>query len=144
MVRCSSLLEFRHGFCRVFRQTEASSSRKGSKTHATFWNGRVQIGCCRKEVISEIGELLPTRCRFVVWENPLYNKQESIYTMRKFAGEIQGDDYPADIRIFRVEIRAPSPAIEDSSGSADGNLKFQAVGTTSAYCSTFSTKLLML
>ena len=87
----------------------------------------------RKEIISEIGEMLPSTFRFVLWGNPLSSKQESIYTLRKCAIQIQDDKYPTSTEIFRVRICAL--ACEDS-GSAGVNLKLQASAPASSTSST--------
>ena len=61
----------------------------------------------REQIISEIGELLPSKFRFIVWGSPLSLLQESTYSIRKCAIEIsEKSDYPDNVSVYRVYLRA--------------------------------------
>ena len=61
----------------------------------------------REQIISEIGELLPSKFRFIVWGSPLSRVQESTYSIRKCAIEIsEKSDYPDNVSVYRVYLRA--------------------------------------
>ena len=61
----------------------------------------------REQIISEIGELLPSKFRFIVWGSPLSLVQESTYSIRKCAIEIsEKSDYPDNVSVYRVYLRA--------------------------------------
>ena len=62
----------------------------------------------RKEIQTEIGELLPTTFRFVVSESPLSLVQESINVLRECTVQVSvpvvgnhSDGYPENIQLFR-------------------------------------------
>ena len=60
----------------------------------------------REQIISEIGELLPSKFRFIVWGSPLSLVQESTYSIRKHAMEIsEKSDYPDNVIVYRVYLR---------------------------------------
>ena len=60
-----------------------------------------------EQIISEIGELLPSKFRFIVWGRPLSLVQESTYSIRKCAIEIsEKSDYPDNVSVYRVYLRA--------------------------------------
>lgn len=77
----------------------------------------------RKEIQTEIGELLPPTFCFVLWGSPLSLVQESMNVLKKCAVQVtvpvvenHSSGYPENIQLFRVEIHAFES--QDSSLSA--------------------------